>query len=423
MVAETTYEFIAPGFKKTDRKDGSPLEIRWQAADDAIAAGYPIKSVPIKVDLSEPQAAIDKIVEECGRQQAEMLAWLDGDRDDRARLAVRFIGTIESLIDCYQSDEDSAYAEIQENTAQGYDHWLKMIRETVGKRLVAKLVAKEFRRWYRRWKLRASKRGHDGARTAYGGIQALRLLFTYGIESGIEKCRVLRSDMDKMRFRRNGPREETLSYDEAKALVEEAIARGWENLALSQALQFELFLRQKDVIGSWTKVAADYVPEPGEIVLRGKVWRGLTLDMITLDSDLRIRTSKTGQPVIHRLTECELVIRALRAFPSEQRNGPVACRPDGTPWPDRQAYAKDWRKVADAVGISKQKQNMDSRASGISEASEAGVSDDDLQRQTGHKSPAMIQKVYKRLGGERSRQSHVTRKRYREKNTTLTAAE
>lgn len=313
------------------------------------------------------------------------------------------------------SDPDSGFADIQGNTAEGYKPWLKMVRTTIGKRLLSRIVAKEARRWHREWKVLASRRGTDGARQAYGGIQAWKILLNYGIECGIQKCRQLRADMEKIRFPRNPPRDVTITYAEAKRFVIEALHRGWKNLALAQAVQFECFLRQKDVIGAWQKVAANYVAQPGEIVLRGKVWRGLTLDMITLDTDLRIRTSKTGQPVVHTTRACQLVVLSLAGFGSDEWKGPVACRPDGTPFPDRQSYAKAWRKIAKAVGISDVAQNMDNRASAVSEAAEAGVATGDIQRQTGHSGTAILDKTYKRLGSEASQRSHEARRKFREK--------
>jgi hypothetical protein len=99
---------------------------------------------------------------EAGRRGRERTARLDGDVDDRKRLAPKFDGTIGSLADCYESDEDSAYQGLKENSAEGYKAWLKMVRETVGLRNVSRIVAKEFRRWYRMWKARSSSRGTDG---------------------------------------------------------------------------------------------------------------------------------------------------------------------------------------------------------------------------------------------------------------------
>jgi integrase len=327
------------------------------------------------------------------------------------------------LIDCFRSDEDSSYQEVQDDTASNYDVWFKMIEETVGKRVLKYVVTKDFRRWFREWKKRSAGKGGDGTRTAYGGIQGIRMLLNYGVESGFKVCKELREGMDMIRFRRGAAREEILSYAEVRSIIEKALAVGKKRLALAQALQFETFLRQKDVIGSWAVVEPGYVAQPGEVVLRGKVWRGLTMESLTLGKDLRIRTSKTGQPVVHRLASCELVVHVLGHFTADEWIGPVACREDGTPFPDRQSYAKLWRSVAEGVGISTKKQNRDSRASGISEAAEAGVSDDAIQRQSGHAGNQILKKVYERLGGDTSQGSHEKRRAHRTKQAGSAAAE
>lgn len=415
VIDGTEYKFSAPGFKKASRGEDKPLDLYWQAADDAIDAGYPTKTVPLQIDLSEPTSAIEQIQKRCSELQAEMLTWLDGDRDDRARLQFKFDGTVGSLVDCFISDPYSGFADIQENSRQGYMPWLRMIKNTVGARLVSRLVAKDFRRWYRNWREHAAKGGNEGVRTAYGGIQGVRMLLNYGIESGIKYCRLLRSDMDKIRFPRGAPREETLSYAEAKAFVLEALKRGEKSMALSQALQFETYLRQIDVIGKWTKSPTDYIAQTGEVAMRGKVWRGLTMDAISLGEDLKIRTSKTSQPVVHRLNSCELVVLTLRSFSAEEWVGPVARRRDLSPFPDRQSYAKAWRPIATAAGLRPEVQNRDSRASGISEAREAGVPTDDLRRQAGHASGQMIATTYDRLGGEASERANAARQKLRKR--------
>jgi hypothetical protein len=57
---------------------------------------------------------------------------------------------------------------------------------------------------------------------------------------------------------------------------------------------------------------------------------------------------------------------------------------------------------------------MDSRASGISEAREAGVSDDDITKQAGN-SVAVMKRVYKRKGKQASERSHSKRQEHRRK--------
>jgi hypothetical protein len=410
-LGETVYSIDAPGLKAIRRPLKHFPDLYWAAAEDAVNNGYPTKTVrihpPIKASHEE---IIALAVSVCRAQQAAMLAWLDGEDDDKERLAPKFDGTIASLADCYESDIDSAYQELKSNSAEGYKPWLKMVRKTVGARLVFKVAAKDFRRWYRNWKEISTTRGTDGTRQAYGGIQIIRILLSYGAEAGIAKCRQLRDDMKGMRFRKNPPRTSTMTYDQVRAFIEKAFERKAPFMALNQALQFEGMFRQNDVRGQWRKANPDEKPAPGEIQVGGMIWQGITMEMLTLGEELVVRTSKTGQPVVHAIASCELVVECLRRI--DEKKGPVARQANGLPWPDRQSYSKAWRDIAEDAGIPKSVWNMDSRASGISEASEAGVSDDDITKQAGNTGP-VVKRVYKRKGKQVSVRSHSARQAHR----------
>jgi len=220
--------------------------------------------------------------------------------------------------------------------------------------------------------------------------------------------------LEGRRLSKNPPRSVTMSYEQAGAFIALALERGDKSIALVQALQFDCYLRQNDVRGEWARVPADYVGKPGEVVRRGKVWRGMTMDMIDVSKDLMVRTSKTGQPVVHAPDACPLVMTELKHFSDGERTGPVARQRDGSPGPDRQSFSKAWREIATAVGIPKDVWNMDSRALAISEAAEAGVPDDDIINQSGHADKAIERAVYKRRGREISRRSQEKRRELRE---------
>jgi hypothetical protein len=183
--------------------------------------------------------------------------------------------------------------------------------------------------------------------------------------------------------------------------------------ALVQAIQFECFLRQNDVIGQWRKLKPGYVAQAGDVVIGDKYWRGMTMEMIRLGDTLVVRTSKTGKPVVHALASCQLVVECLQKIDKSVMNGPVARQADGSPWRDRQSFSKAWREIARAAGIPENVWNMDNRASGITEASEAGVPDDDIIKQSGHPKKEIMQDVYKRGGAAVSERSHAKRQEHR----------
>jgi hypothetical protein len=416
-LGDTVYSVEAPGLKVVQRPLKITADLYWTAADDAVNNGYLTKTVRIHLKPgATDEEIIAQVVAVCRAQQNAMLAWLDGEDDDKERLAPKFDGTIGSLAECYESDDDSAYQELKANSAEGYKPWLKMVRKTVGARLIFKVVAKDLRRWYRNWKEISTTRGTDGTRQAYGGIQIIRILLKYGAESGIEKCRQLREDIEGMRFPRNPPRTATMSYEQVRAFIAKAFEMDAPFMALDQALQFEGMFRQNDVRGQWRKAKRNEVPNDGEIRVGDRIWRGITMDMLSIGigMELLVKTSKTGQPVVHDVDSCELVVECLRKI--DVKHGPVARQANDLPWPDRQSYSKAWRVIAKAAGIPKTVWNMDSRASGISEASDAGVSDDDITKQAGN-SKGVMKRVYNRKGRGASVRSHSARQAHRRKDS------
>jgi hypothetical protein len=93
-------------------------------------------------------------------------------------------------------------------------------------------------------------------------------------------------------------------------------------MALCQALQFELMFRQIDIRGTWHRVNAQTIIQSNDVVVGEKFWRGITMDMLKLGAQLVVQTSKTGQPVVHAIDSCQLVVNCLRII--EAVDGPVA---------------------------------------------------------------------------------------------------
>ena len=394
-IAGRIERILAPGLKAIRR--AGRVDLYWVADEDAVKRGYPTKTRRIHVDLSAAEAS-RAIREICASEQAAMLAWLD-DPAALERPKLRFDGTLGSLVDLYESDADSAFQDLKLNTAASYRDSLKIIRATVGERRVDRVVPKDFRRWHKNWRKPESEGGEPRLRRAYGCVQMLRVVLLYGMEAGLSACAPLRQALDHMRFERNAPRDKILSFEQARAIVRKAIARGERGVAVAQALQYECVLRQSDVIGQWRRLASGK-PAPGEIAYGGLAWRGLTWDQVSVDADLVVRTSKTGQPAVHDLAACPLVVEALAAFPERPSGGPVVTRADGRPFLDRRSFGRRWREIATAAGIPADVHNRDSRAGGISEAAEAGARDDDLARMAAHADKSITRRVYKRLGRE-----------------------
>lgn len=398
----------APGLKQIHPK-GKPLRLYWARTEGPDFEDYQPKTVRIHIDLSSPEAA-SQIEEVCQREQAAMLLWRDDFRAHLQRLQPRFNGTIASLIHLYEQDPASSFQDIKPNSQGSYRDSLKIIVDTIGARRLDCIQPIYFRTCYREWARPAGEGGEPRIRRAYGCIQMLRNAFTYGVEAGLPQCERLRLGLSSMRFPKGAPREATLTYNQVKAIVDDALARSDVALALTQALQFECFLRQIDIIGQWRIEPENYQLQAGEIRFRRKVWTGMTIDLIAVDRMLQVRTSKTAQIVAHDLAKCELVVKCLDRLDLSSPLRPVAARPDGSPWPDRRSFAKHWRVYADRANVPRTVFNMDTRASGITEAAIAGVTDDDLASTAGHSSKSTTRRIYKRAAPQISARVQAARK-------------
>jgi hypothetical protein len=217
-----------------------------------------------------------------------------------------------------------------------------------------------------------------------------------------------------MTFEKNPPREEIMSFQQAEAIVDVCLKADDVSMALTQAVAFDCMFRQGDIRGDWREVAPSYELLPGEVRRGAKVWSGMTIDQLQPDGVLSVRTSKTGQPVAHAIGKCTLVMRCLERLDRSNPLAPVAARPDGKPWADRQSFSKAWRKYATAAGLPKNVWNMDNRASAITEAAAAGASDDDIASTGAHDNKRTTRAIYKRQARQISERVQAARQASRQ---------
>lgn len=193
------------------------------------------------------------------------------------------------MIRLYQKTAESPNHEIKSNTRVMYDESLTLLEKTVGSRRLEKLTGLDFKRWYMNLKepakdtpkqserrLAAAKQdvilppNPERVRRAYKAMQLLRIVIGFGVVLNITECFRLSAILKQIEFSSPKARTAAINFDQAKAICEKAIEKGLLSIALAQALQFELTLRQIDVIGRWEDV--DDV-QAGGIIDRGKRWR------------------------------------------------------------------------------------------------------------------------------------------------------
>jgi hypothetical protein len=364
-----------PGLEWRTRANGRRVPY-WVAKKEYVKAGFPISTVNLQ-HLADDPVELDA---RCKVLDAEQKSWAAGNYDD-----LTYDGTFGSLVKIYQQHEDSPYHDKRADTRRTYDEGFE-VAKTLSKKRVATTTAIDIKAEWKEWKAPTARSGgRERLRTAKKGIQAINVALSFGAALKLNGCAALYQAMSFLEWPNGAGRKVAMSFQQASAFIDTAIAMGETMLALAQAIQFECTLRQKDVIGEWEKLKKG---ETAAFVSGGKKWdRGLVWGThISRDLILTKETSKTAAAARFDLKRHELVMRVLEHIPDEKRIGPVimhtaAGRPYFPRW-----YADRWRNVATKAGIPEDVWNMDSRAGGITETIDAGVSIEQARKQATHAS-------------------------------------
>jgi hypothetical protein len=264
-----------------------------------------------------------------------------------------FDGTIANLAHHYVTDERSPYRQLRFKSRTFYDHLFTRILEDCGSRNLADLNAQEILRLYKRW-------SDDGKKLTVGKARVgmLRTLWNYGITRFEDsECARLSGTISRMRFESPKRRTERLTADHVIAVRAKAHESGLHSIALAQALQFDLELQQKDVIGEWVPVG-----EAGwsDVIHDGKKWlHGLRWSEIDSDLILRHTTSRQQERIEIDLKNAPMVMEELERRGERPTGGPVI-NDDATERPYANGmFRVIWRKVADAADIPRNVKNMD----------------------------------------------------------------
>ncbi len=410
----------APGLKWKKRRGG--CEARWQARTDLVKRGYDLKSqrllfLPNGEELTPVQ--IDFIQTECRQLQARMLVWGRGG----IPFDGKFTGSLQSLMDAYQTDKDSPYQKVRYASRIYYDTLCRLVARTpltdengvtrpAGTFELHELKGRSFLRLHEGW-------FGDGSHVtkAHAMIGMLRILFGYGITIlEDEHCERLSGVLSKMRFKMGKPRNERLTAEQALGVIKAAHELQKPSLALAQAIQFECMLRQKDVIGEWLPVSEPGISDTHD---GSRKWlAGIRWEEIDQTFSLTHITSKRQKEITVDLKLAPMVMEELcrRAkvslgelkrdmFPAS--GAVIVSEETGLPYRGL-AFRNTWRIAANMAGIPKTVRNMDSRAGAISEATDAGAELEHVRIAATHSDIGMTQR-YSRGGEEKT--ANVMRQR------------
>lgn len=367
-------ELNAPGLKRRPNKDGTVRHYWVASAVSKNAKDYPQKTVPVF-------GSDEEIAHRCRVLTSELKLWLS-NRGLGARPL--YDGSLKSLIAVYRKTPESPYHNLKFNTVEMYDRNLDLLEEKVGTRQLSKLTGLDFQRWYNKFKEPAKEGAPERVRTAYQAMQILRIIVKFGIVANITECARLAVVLEQMRFHVPPARTERITFEQVQAICAKAIEQGRLSIAIAQALQFELTLRQVDVTGQWEPVP-DAEKRAG-IFSQGKRWSGgLTWNHIDSNGILTKVTTKTGQIAEHDTTAYPFLRSILDQVPPEDRIGPMVIdETTGLPYRDRRRFGRIWRAIATECGVPVGVWNRDSRAGGVTEGSDAGANIEHLRHHANH---------------------------------------
>lgn len=379
-----------PGLKRGRRN--RPYWIASQVRRDTM--NFPDKCIPLP-----PDADMESLSQLCYKHSARLDDWIATQSilvDDAPALP-HYDGSVLSACQLYQRHPHSRFHKVKHNTRKSYTDSLKIIEATVGKRLIRNLTVLDVQHWYDEWRKPALPNGRERIDRAHDAVSMFKTVLRFTAAAlRRPECKQLIDDLENagslVRFERGGAREEEMTFAQAGAFIRKALEMGNSGvlpldraryMAIGIAAQFELLLRQKDIIGDWGGP-------------RGEKWIGYFTWENIPGWRWRMKTSKSKYRAAAEfdLSLYSLLFPLLEAVPHNERVGAIIKGEHGQPVRER-SYRKWFRQIARAAGIPDEVWSMDSRAGGVTEAEEAGATTDAVQGATTHSEKHMTLR-YKR---------------------------
>ena len=351
--------------------------------------GFPDACIPLPADADE-----EEIARLCHQHTARLHAWIEEQKrknPDEPQLHTRYDGTVRSICRIYQEHPLSSFHQVKHNTQRTYLKDLRLLEATVGQRLLRNVNVPTVKYWYEQWRKPAEPGAPERKDRAHDAIAMFRTVVYFLASLRNADCKLLAGELAHVKFEKGGAREQELTYQHATAFIRAAMAfeRNGRmppgralNVAIGTIAQFELLLRQMDIVGEWAAIDANRKIPPGisTLELDGELWAGFFTWENIAGWRWRMKTSKSKyrSAADFDLTKYSLLLPLLEAVPLDQRTGAVVKGAKGLPV-RRDMYARWFREIARAAAIPDDVWNMDARAGGATEADEAGAALDAIQ--------------------------------------------
>jgi hypothetical protein len=289
--------------------------------------------------LAELRKAAVRLHGDLGQAKPASSAASGSQKDAKGERAP--IETIANLVDKYRTDRRSPYFGLRHKTRQTYDSVIGRILRDYGPKKLADLNKQSLQDFFDGWA--------EGGKLpmARSLITMMRGLVNFGWDayddSGCERLALILHNMDfPMPEKRQA---EPVTAKHVKDIVSKANEMGWHSIGLAQALQFELGLRQKQVIGEWVPLS-----EPGT----SDVHNGETKWLYGL------RWADLNKIDLGRAPTVAQELKKLANMPDGR---PVVVNEYSDLPYTAHEFRRKWRLVARAAGVPDHVYNMDSRGS------------------------------------------------------------
>jgi hypothetical protein len=266
----------------------------WIPRQDIAARGYPIESRLLWPPSNRPTAIPTEsdwqdLAVACDVLQNEMLTWGSGVLvvDQLAG----FDDTVASLIRIYLTHKDSPYHELRHNVQITYGRRMEYIQRDFGQKRISALTLSDFKEMHRFWL--APRKPGEKRRISHAHEQMVyvRQAFRFGKALKLPGCREAKDILDEMEFQNAKRRTTIIDNEQANLIRTEAHRQRLGSIALAQALQTGLGIRQKDAIGEWIPVS-----DPGLSEVLDGQWKwvvGFRWEEIDQNFKLEHRLSKS----------------------------------------------------------------------------------------------------------------------------------
>jgi hypothetical protein len=372
-----------------------------------------------------PEATEDELAELCQEHTTRLRRHINTVKrsGDKLQTKTRYDGSMMTACRIYQEHPLSDFHTVKFSTQKFYLGCLRRIETTVGARQVRNLTILDFKNWYAQWRKPAvtiveGKRivGPERVDRAHDTIAMVRTVIYFMAALTHPDCERAAARLEKIKFEKGGSRQEELTYQHATAFIKTAFdlsrrgvipADRALKMSIGVAAQFELMLRQMDIIGEWAPIGAKRRLPDGIVTLDlpaidpTEQWAGFFTWENIAAWRWRMKTSKSKYRAANDfdLTRYSLLHPLLEGVPLSDRAGAIVTGQHGLPIRAR-SYGNWFRDIARAAGIPDAVWNMDARAGGAGEADEAGATIEEIRDGLTHTNTATTVRYIRRRGAK-----------------------